>query len=83
MKQEVEKNILIAERVPPGDQWNVVGVDEIQTSLTEALNAYYMSAKVKPEAFRLEPLKGMLYIITTEEVEVLKPKPKTFNLYGE
>jgi len=83
MKQEVEKNILIAERVPPGDQWNVVGVDEVQTSLTEALNAYYMSAKVKPEAFRLEPLKGMLYIITTEEVEVLKPKPKTFNLYGE
>jgi hypothetical protein len=83
MKQEVEKTILIAERVPPGDQWNVVGVDEVQTSLTEALNAYYMSAKVKPEAFRLEPLKGMLYIITTEEVEVLKPKPKTFNLYGE
>jgi hypothetical protein len=83
MKQEVEKNILIAERVPPGDQWSVVGVDGIQTSLTEALNAYYMNAKVKPEAFRLEPLKGMLYIITTEEVEVFQPKPKTFNLYGE
>jgi hypothetical protein len=83
MKKEIEKNILIAERVPPGDQWNVVGVNEVQTSLTEALNAYYMNAKVKPEAFRLEPLKGMLYIITTEEVEVLQPKPKTFNLYGE
>ena len=83
MKQEVEKNILIAERVPPGDQWNVVGVDEVQTSLTDALNSYYMSAKVKPEAFRLEPLKGMLYIITTKEVEVLQPKQKTFNLYGE
>jgi hypothetical protein len=83
MKKEVETNVLIAERVPPGDQWSVVGVDEVQPSLTDALNAYYMNAKVKPEAFRLEPLKGMLYIITTEEVEVLQPKPKTFNLYGE
>ncbi len=83
MKKEIEKNILIAERVPPGDQWNVVGVNEVQTSLTEALNAYYMTSTVKPQAFRLEPLKGMLYIITTEEVEVLQPKQKTFNLYGE
>jgi len=63
--------------------YEIVGVSEVQTSLTDALNAYYMNAKVKPEAFRLEPLKGMLYIITTEEVEVLQPKPKTFNLYGE
>ena len=83
MKQKVEKNIKIADRVPPGDKWQVVGVKEIQPSLTDALNAYYESATVKPQAFRLEPLKGMLYIITTEEVEVLQPKPKTFNLYGE
>jgi hypothetical protein len=83
MKQEIEKNILIAERVPPGDQWRVVGVDAFQSSLTEALNAFYINAKTKPEAFRLEPLKGMLYLITTEEVEVLQPLPKTFNLYGE
>jgi hypothetical protein len=83
MKQEIEKNILIAERVPPGDQWKVVGVEQTQLSLTDALNAYYVNAVVKPQAFRLEPLKGMLYIITTEEVEILQPKPKTFNLYGE
>ena len=83
MKQKVEKNIKIADRVPPGDRWQVTGVKEIQPSLTDALNAYYVSSTVKPQAFRLEPLKGMLYIITTEEVEVLQPKPKTFNLYGE
>jgi hypothetical protein len=83
MKKEVEKNIKIADRVPPGDRWQVTGVKEIQPSLTDALNAYYVSSTVKPQAFRLEPLKGMLYIITTEEVEVLQPKPKTFNLYGE
>ena len=42
-----------------------------------------MNTPIKPSAFRLEPLKGNLYIITTEEVEIIKPKPKTFNLYGE
>ena len=83
MKQEIEKNILIAERVPPGDQWQVSGIDEIQPTLTDALNAFYMNTTIKPSAFRLEPLKGNLYIIITEEVEIIKPKPKTFNLYGE
>ena len=83
MKQKVEKNIKIADRVPPGDRWQVNGVKEIQPSLTDALNAYYVSSTIKPQAFRLEPIKGNLYIITTEEVEVLQPKPKTFNLYGE
>ena len=83
MKQEIEKNILIAERVPPGDQWNVVGVNEVQTSLTEALNAYYMTSTVKPQAFRLEPVKGNLYIITTEDVEIIPEPSKKYNLYGE
>ena len=83
MKQEVEKNIIIAKRVPPGDQWEVSGIEKLQPTLTDALNAFYMSATIKPSAFRLEPLKGNLYIITTEEVEIIKPKPKTFNLYGE
>ena len=60
MKQEIEKNILIAERVPPGDQWQVSGIDEIQPTLTDALNAFYMNTPIKPSAFRLEPLKGNL-----------------------
>ena len=55
MKKEVEKNIKIADRVPPGDRWQVTGVKEIQPSLTDALNAYYVSSTVKPQAFRLEP----------------------------
>jgi hypothetical protein len=41
MKKEVEKNIKIADRVPPGDRWQVTGVKEIQPSLTDALNVYY------------------------------------------
>jgi hypothetical protein len=83
MKKEVEKNIKIADRVPPGDKWQVVGVKEIQPSLTDALNAYYETATVKPQAFRLEPMKGSLYIITTEDVEIIPEPPKKYNLYGE
>jgi hypothetical protein len=82
--EKVEKNILIAKRVPPGDRWRLI-IDEpdgnINTSLTETLEAYYQKATMKPQAFRLEPLKGELYIITTENVEV--PPPKKFNLYGD
>jgi hypothetical protein len=83
MKQKVEKNIKIADRVPPGDKWQVVGVKEIQPSLTDALNAYYETATVKPQAFRLEPMKGSLYIITTEDVEIIPEPPKKFDLYGD
>jgi hypothetical protein len=83
MKKEVEKNIKIADRIPPGDKWQVVGVKEIQPSLTDALNAYYESATVKPQAFRLEPMKGSLYIITTEDIEIIPEPPKKYNLYGE
>jgi hypothetical protein len=37
MKQNVEKNFKIADRVPPGDRWQVINVKEIQPSLTDAL----------------------------------------------
>ena len=83
MKQKVEKNIKIADRVPPGDRWQVTGVKEIQPSLTDALNAYYVSSTVKPQAFRLEPMNGSLYIITTENVEIIPEPSKKYNLYGE
>jgi hypothetical protein len=76
MKQE--KNIELANRVAPGDRWDINGI--IYNSLTEALNAYYVSCVIKPQAFRLEPLKGKLYVIIEENSEV---KPKTYNIYGE
>ena len=79
---EQEKNILIARRTPPGDQWCLVD-DEKQTvynSLTETLEGYFQLYK-KPCEFRLVPLKGELYMITTENVEA--PPPKKFNIYGD
>jgi len=77
-----EKNVLIAKRVPPGDRWALI--DEptvVQNSLTETLEAYFQKVSIKPQAFRLEPLKGELYMITTEDVA--PPPPKKFNIYGD
>jgi hypothetical protein len=84
MKTEiVETNILIAERVPPGDRWEVTNVDEIQPSLTDALNAYYMMVTNKPQAYRIEPLNGKLYAIKEQEQEVKEPEIKRYNIYGD
>jgi hypothetical protein len=79
---EQEKNILIARRTPPGDQWCLVDDEKkvVHKSLTETLEAYFQVYK-KPCEFRLAPLKGELYMITTEEV-VPEP-PKRFNIYGD
>jgi hypothetical protein len=77
-----EKSILIAKRVPPGDQWMLV--DDIKKivhkSLTDTLEAYFQVHQ-KPCEFRLAPLKGELYMITTEEVA--PTPPKRFNIYGD
>ena len=80
--EKVEKNILIAKRVPPGDRFSLVDdeTNTVHSSLTETLEAYYQKTQVKCE-FRLAPLKGELYIITTEEI--VAPPPKKFNIYGD
>lgn len=76
-----EKNVLIAKRVPPGDRWQLINFDDtVYNSLTETLEAYFQKVN-KPYEFRLAPLKGELYIITTEEVA--PPPPKKFNIYGD
>ena len=79
---EAEKNILIAKRVPPGDSWSLVDDEKkvVHKSLTETLEAYFQAYK-KPCEFRLAPLKGEIYMITTENVET--PPPKKFNIYGD
>jgi hypothetical protein len=83
--EKVEKNILIAQRVPPGDRWSLVDgfAKDVHNSLTETLEAYFQQTQAKCE-FRLAPLKGELYMITTEEVEPPPPPPaKKFNIYGD
>jgi hypothetical protein len=82
--EQVEKNILIAKRVPPGDRFALVDEPEIiHNSLTETLEAYFQKTQNRCE-FRLAPLKGELYMITTEEVAPAPPPPpKKFNIYGD
>ena len=77
-----ETYTLIATRVPPGDRWLLSDDSKrvVHPSLTDALEAYYQKTQ-QPCDFKLAPLKGELYMITTEE---LAPEPpKRFNIYGD
>ena len=58
-----EKLIEIGYRVPPGDNWKVSNVNEVQKSITDALEAWFQMATVKPKAFRLNLEEGKLYAI--------------------
>jgi hypothetical protein len=78
-----EKLIEIAQRVPPGDQWKVNNVNAVQKSLTDALEAWFQIATVKPKAFRLDLAQGKLFAILPEEVEIQEPEPKKYSIYGD
>jgi len=82
-KEVIEKNIEIANRIPPGDRWQVIGVEGIQNGLTDALEAYYNVATIKPKAFRLGLTEGKLYAIVNNEVEIKEPEPKKYSIYGD
>ena len=82
-KEIIENNVLIAERVPPGDNWALVdNKKEVIEGLVHALTAYMRKTKFKGH-YRLEPLEGKLYIIETNEIEIEEPEPMKFDLYGE
>ena len=80
----VERNEVIATRVPPGDRWTLVDDSKkiIHKSLTDALEAYLNTSGFKGE-YRLAPLDSKLYAIKTSEEEV-RPEPvKKYNIYGD
>ena len=84
MKTEIiEKLVEIADRMPPGDKWKVKGVEVIQPTLTDALEAWFQTATVKPRAFRLGLTEGKLYAILTSEQEIIEPEPKKYSIYGD
>jgi hypothetical protein len=78
-----EKLIEIGSRVPPGDNWKMSNVNEVQKSITDALEAWYQVAVVKPKAFRLDLTAGKLYAIVSDEVEIKEPEPKKYSIYGD
>ena len=80
----IERNELIATRIPPGDRWSLVDDSKkvIHKSLTDTLEAYLMSTNFKGE-YRLAPLDGKLYAIKSTEEEI-RPEPvKKYNIYGD
>ena len=82
-KEVIEKKVLIANRVPPGDNWKLV-IDPNNTykSLTDTLEAYFQETGNRCE-FRLAPLDSKLYAIDVEEHVIEEPKPKQFSIYGD
>ena len=82
-KETIESVELIALRVPPGDQWElVIDKENVIEGLVQALTQYMRKTKFKGN-YRLEPLNGRLYAIREEEVDVTEPEPEKFDLYGE
>jgi len=78
-----EKLVEIANRIPPGDNWKVSNVNEVQKSLTDALEAWFQMATGKPNAFRLDLAAGKIYVILNQEVEIKEPEIKRYNIYGD
>jgi hypothetical protein len=80
--EQVEFNELIAERVPPGDKWLLVGdsAKTVYNSLTEVLEAWFEKNQEKAE-FRLAPLDSKVYVIRTENKS--PEPPKRYNIYGD
>ena len=80
----VEENVLIANRVPPGDRWRLADEPngKIYPSITDTLEAYMQKTQFQGH-YRLEPLSSKLYAIDAEEIEI-KPEPiKRYSIYGE
>ena len=82
-KEVVEEKELIAERVPPGDNWElVIDRDNVIEGLVQTLTQYMRKTKFKGH-YRLEPLNGKLYAIVTKEIDIEEPEPETWDIYGE
>lgn len=83
-----EINILIANRVPPGDRWMLVDENgkpingEVIEGIIEAMSEYMRSNDFKGD-YRLSPLAGEIFAVKETYLEVPKVKPKKYDLYGE
>ena len=82
-KEIVENSKLIAVRVPPGDNWElVIDKETVIEGLVQTLTQYMRKTKFKGH-YRLEPLNGKLFAIVEEEVNLPEPEPEVWDLYGE
>ena len=82
-KELIENNVLIAKRVPPGDNWElVIDKGSIIEGLVQTLTQYMRKTEFKGH-YRLEPLNGKLFAIKQEEISIPEPDPEVWDLYGE
>lgn len=82
-KEIIEEIELIAQRVPPGDKWQLlIDKENVIEGLVQTLNQYVRKTKFKGH-YRLEPLNGKLFAIVTKEIDIEEPEPEKFDLYGE
>ena len=85
---EIKESLtLVAERRPPGDNWQLTlldpttfELDPIYESLTDALNAYHIKTNGRHKVYRLEPMNGKVYAIEERQVE---KEVKRYNIYGD
>ena len=78
-----ESNVLIATRVPPGDNWELaIEKGVVIEGLVQTLTQYMRKTSFKGH-YRLEPLNGKLFAIKQEEIYVPEPEPQIWDLYGE
>ena len=71
---------VIANRVPPGDRWNLVGdnSDNIQDTLMDALEAFYIKTGYTGD-FYFSPREGKIFKVGFEEAPA--PPPKRYSIY--
>ena len=82
-KEIIEEKELIAERIPPGDNWElVIDRDNVIEGLVQTLTQYMRKTKFKGH-YRLEPLNGKLYAIVNKEIDIEEPEEEVWDIYGE
>ena len=77
--EQIVKTV-IANRVPPGDRWNLVGdtSDNVQATLMDALEAYYLKTNYTGD-FYFSPREGKIFKVGFEEAPA--PPPKRYSIY--
>lgn len=76
----LEELQLIATRVPPGDNWELlVDKGKVINGIVNTLSTYLRKTGYKGD-YRLAPLDGKLYSIKEKTVEV---QPQLLDIYGE
>jgi len=82
-KEIIEEIELIAQRVPPGDKWELlIDKENVIEGLVQTLTTYMRKTKFKGH-YRLEPLNGKLFAIKEQEIDIPEPEPEVWDLYGE